>query len=154
MKKTYMIVASVLAIAVGGGLVAHAEGNKRDGKMKFNKGFMMQNMLEELDTDGDGKVSKEEITVARTAKFQEADANSDGQLTQAELEAFKAAEKERREAERKKKKFEALDADGNGSASLEEFLAARPEAFDRMDRNDDGFLSEDDYRRKGKWKDK
>ena len=54
----------------------------------------------------------------------------------------RAAARAERNAERTKKRFENLDADGNGSVSAEEYKMAGEKMFDRMDRNDDGILND------------
>ncbi|KIC47099.1 calcium-binding protein [Ruegeria sp. ANG-S4] len=74
------------------------------------------------------------------ATFQELDADGDGQITQAEIEAHRA------------QRFTSADADGDGQLSLEEMQAAAQsranervqKMFERQDANNDGFLSEDE----------
>jgi Ca2+-binding EF-hand superfamily protein len=52
-------------------------------------------MRKEFDKDGDGKVSKEEFVNGPTTLFDLADTNHDGRLIEQELEAAKAAARER-----------------------------------------------------------
>ncbi len=137
--------------------VAVANAGPKEGKSHKH---MHKMMLEKVDADGDGKVSEAEITAHRTSVFNEIDADGDGSLTKAEIsahhekkEAERRAEMEKKRAERQDKMFAHLDEDGNGTASLEEFLAKGPGArFDKMDKNDDGFISKDEIGRKHKYK--
>ena len=64
-----------------------------------------------LDTDGDGRITAEEVTVWRTAQFSAADANGDGKLTLREAERYPAIAEH----------FSQFDRDKNGSLSREEF---------------------------------
>jgi len=74
-------------------------------------------------------------------KFDEVDANKDGMLTEAEIQAFHAA------------RFASADTDGNGSLSVEELAAVQMQQMqarvakrsakmlERLDANNDGALS-------------
>jgi Ca2+-binding EF-hand superfamily protein len=57
-------------------------------------------MRKELDKDGDGKVSKEEFVTGPTTIFDRVDADHNGSLDKQELEAAKAAARERAEQRR------------------------------------------------------
>ena len=52
-------------------------------------------MRKEFDADGDGKISKEEFVSGPTAMFDRVDSDRNGSLDQKELEAAKAALRER-----------------------------------------------------------
>lgn len=142
MKKSHLAIALAgIMTASAFTTVALAKGPGGHHKMKHAH---MKEHLTEADTNDDGKISKDELIAFKTKKFEAADTNRDGRLTQAELVAYKEAERERRRQERQAKMFGKLDANGDGSASLEEFLAGGPGSFEDMDRNGDGFLSKDD----------
>jgi len=101
------------------------------------------------DTNQDGQVTKAEFTEAATAHFLAADVNGDSFLTEDERKAFRKAKK----AEMKEKRFNKLDADGDGSISREEMEAVsekrkarkaskKAEILERYDTNLDGELSD------------
>ncbi len=95
------------------------------------------------------------------------DANEDGQVTQAEIDGFRAARLAEFDAdkngtlslqeyeqlwldamrERMVDQFQRHDDDGDGAVTTAEFGEDFAGMVERMDRNDDGVLSEDDARR-------
>lgn len=68
------------------------------------------------DTNGDGKVTKAELTASLDARFAALDTNNDGKITPEE----RAAAREKRFDDR----FAKMDTDGNGQLSKEELKAA------------------------------
>ncbi|MBS8228744.1 EF-hand domain-containing protein [Vannielia litorea] len=111
----------------------------------------------ELDTNGDGSLSAEELAAGDAVRFARADANGDGEISAEELAAAAQAREEARRTQRAERMIERLDTDGNGTVSAEEFAAGRPERaqerraqmldtlFERMDTNDDGTVSEQEF---------
>jgi hypothetical protein len=63
-----------------------------DGRLRM----MAPMMMTRIDTDGDGKLSKSEFTATALRRFDDADANHDGQLTKAERDAAREAMRARR----------------------------------------------------------
>lgn len=128
------LLASGATLGVAGFAYAdHHEGSDRKARM-----------IEKLDTNGDGAISKAEVEAAKAAKFAEADANGDGSLTMAELEAFHEAERESKREEMKRRMFARADANSDGVISIDEFeMRGRggENMFERVDANDDGILS-------------
>lgn len=132
-------------------------------------------MIERLDGDKDGKVSLDEFKAHVAATFKVFDADGDGEVTKAEIEARRDAFKEARKALRTAaaadkdkarealraagpfmlpgagRTFERADADGSGSLSEAEVLASAERIFERRDRSGDGALDRADAGpRKGK----
>lgn len=111
--KKYSMAISAAALAFSG--VAFAQGPDK------HRGF---------DADGDGVVTRAEAQAAASAAFAKFDVNKDGKIDKSDREA--------RRAERLDKKFEALDADKNGSISKQEFTAKRDRDGKRGQRDQAG----------------
>ncbi len=123
--------------------------------------------LAEMDTNGDGAVSLDELTTAATAKIQEKftkmDANGDGQVTEDELTSRKGKGKKGKHGGKYGGKhggkyggimsFDSLDANDDGTVALDELTAYAQEIFTKMDANGDGQVTKDELKalkRKGK----
>jgi Ca2+-binding EF-hand superfamily protein len=110
--------------------------------------------LRAADTDGDGKVSREEFDKAFPKApeqlFSRLDTNGDGVISPADRPGSPQG---RPGAAALRERFRAADTDGDGKVSLEEFKAANPDApagrFERLDRDGNGFLSPADLRQRG-----
>jgi Ca2+-binding EF-hand superfamily protein len=100
-------------------------------------------IFERLDADRDGAVTLAELEAMRAARFAERDANGDGRLDRDELLAG-AAQRAKRGVDRMMGR---LDADGDGAITADEFAdAGRPGAdparlVGRFDTDGDGALS-------------
>ena len=79
-----------------------ADAGERRGRGKHHRG--MRGMMAKADTNGDGRLTLQEFQTHALARFDRADADSDGTVTQAERkaahEAMRAQMAERREARR------------------------------------------------------
>lgn len=94
-----------------------------------------------LDTDGDGKISRDEITAEHKRLFGAADVNSDGKLS---------ADEFRRRGRWFVRMgttsfFDMLDADGDGQLTAEEINAPSERWFERHDVNNTGTLDAEQY---------
>ncbi|MCR8546812.1 EF-hand domain-containing protein [Salipiger sp. P9] len=139
--------AAIVVMGTAGLASAFPGGNAQRGDAQ-GRAPMMLEMFDQLDADGDGKVTKDELAaMGPAAAFAEADANGDGALEGDELTAFQAAQDKAREARRQQMMLQRFDADKDGKLSLEEMQAnARGPAqmFDRLDTDKDGAVSKDE----------
>lgn len=106
--------AAVLAVLTAGSALAQqtpVRGNRGDG-------------------DGDGRISRAEFVDARVSRLTAIDANRDGSISAEERQSGIDTRRNQRASAR----FEALDKDGNGSVSRDEFTAAREARPERADR--------------------
>ncbi len=119
--------------------------------------------LAEMDTNGDGAVSLDELTASATAKIQERftkmDTNGDGQVTEDELTSRKGKGKKGKYGGKHGGKyggimsFDSLDANDDGTVALDELTAYAQEIFAKMDANGDGQVTKDEIKSaKGKGK--
>jgi len=110
--------------------------------------------FEELDANSDGSVTEAEMQAHRTARFTTADTDGDGSLSRAELEAQMKSQKEDRMSRRLDGMMDRLDADDNGSLSQEELAEAgsarKGKGFSRLDEDGDGAVSKAEYEEMGK----
>jgi len=107
--KKQILIASLLTLttALAGGQVQAKQGfGPRHEKPTF----------EQLDANGDGALTQDELAARGQARFAEADQNGDGVLSADELNA-RAQE---RMARRTAKMIERFDTDGDGGLSAEE----------------------------------
>lgn len=113
--------------------------------------------FDELDGNHDGKVERDEYTARQEKvvqeRFRRVDHDGDGQIDQHELAgaAHRLADSSPDFAARIKRRsadFAAMDKDGSGGLSRDEFneilVDTSQERFDRIDRNDDGLITRDE----------
>ncbi|WP_394195977.1 EF-hand domain-containing protein [Litoreibacter albidus] len=110
--------------------------------------------FEELDADGNGSVTEAEMQAHRAAGFASTDTNGDGALSRDELEAKMKSGKEDRMTRRLDKMMERMDTDGNGTLSQEEMADAggkrKGKGFSRMDKDGNGEISKAEFEQMGK----
>lgn len=98
--------------------------------------------FEEMDANKDGKVTKDEMTAHREARFTRADTDKDGKLSAAELAAAADEKAKERSAKRASKMIERADKDGDGMLTMAEMTPPRGDKmFDRADTDGDGAIS-------------
>jgi hypothetical protein len=87
-------------------------------------------VLQQFDTNHDGRLSPDERRAAGHARFQEIDTNHDGFISHDEA----MADAQRRAAERAERLFKTADTDGDGKISQTEFDAAGEKLHERMEK--------------------
>ncbi|AAV95998.1 EF-hand domain-containing protein [Ruegeria pomeroyi] len=114
--------------------------------LAMGPGGGMRHDFSEIDANGDGKITLEEMQGHRAAMFSGADTDGDGKLSQAEMEAQAMA----RAKERVAWMLERHDANKDGALSQDEI--PKPGAgrkagrmFDKMDSDGDGAISEQEF---------
>ncbi len=146
-KRVILTTAAVLlvagaAIAVAAPRVGCAGGWHERGEGPRGGRAMM--MLQQFDADGNGALTRAEIEAVRDDAYDRFDADGDGALTLDEFEGYWAEFSRPRMVDR----FQQFDEDGDGRITAAEV----DERIDRMfawgDRNDDGELSPEDRRRR------
>ena len=110
------------------------------------RGGMARRMLTQADADGDGSVTQAEIDAFLAEQVRSADADADGSLALAEFETVFAEQTRPRMVDA----FQALDEDGDGQITTAEIDGRFGSIVERLDRNGDGALSADDRRRGGR----
>ena len=112
--------------------------------------------FEEMDTNGDGVVTAEELAAVGEARFAEMDADGDGVLSVEEITAMITAEASARAAKGVERMLERLDENGDGVISQDEMPERdHSRVVDHLDEDDDGAISEEEFEtakemRKGK----
>ena len=106
-----------------------------------------------LDANGDGQITQAEVKAFGAAQFAKADTDGDGSLILEELIARANADRAKKMDKRAKRMLKRLDSDGNGTIELAEMEEKQGgmRMFDRMDENEDGVISKEEFdAKKGK----
>lgn len=149
MKKR-MIAGSLLvvaALAAAGATVADQRGGMGQMRGEGRMGQMGAMSFADLDTDGNGRFSPEDMAARADARFAELDADGDGQVSREEFLAHSAA----RASDRAGEMFDRLDADGDGVLSRDAIEARGgpgrgvERMIARFDTDNDGALSEAEF---------
>ena len=129
-KRTRLTGLTIIAMALAG-LSTAAVGQQGPGRepgpgrgpMGPHGGF--ERIFMQIDTDGDGKITLQDVEAWKAAQPKVEDSNADGKISAEELAAPMIAEATRRAQERAARIVAELDTDGDGLLSAAE-LAQRP----------------------------
>lgn len=129
-------------MAYGGhhGMRGHG-GHRFHGKSHGGGHFFR--MMETFDSDGDGRLSQEEIDNARGERFTTFDGDGNATLSLEEYEQLWLDAMR----ERMVRAFQRLDKDGDAQVTDEEFKEPFSSMVRRMDRNDDDAIDREDFKR-------
>ena len=130
-RNTIIAVLLTTGVAIAGATAVSAQGPGQRSGERF----------ERLDANNDGELTLEEMTAKQAAMIEEADADGNGAVSKAEMQAFRQAKRAERNPDR----------NDDGVIDRTEFLNAAQDRFDRLDADGDGLLSEDERPRKGRW---
>jgi len=141
MSKTRLFTAVAIATAVLATTV-HAQG--------WGGGSMLQR----FDSDKDGKVSLSEYEAGRQMMFGRMDADGNGSVSFAEIDGMMQRMQggDNARAAMMQKRMEAVkaaDANGDQAISADEYKATVDAEFKTLDKNGDGFLTEDEMPQMG-----
>ena len=116
---------------------ASADTDKDGKKRDFS-----ERILNRVDTDKDGKISKAEFDAAGQKMFAKLDENKDGKIEGNEMP-------QRHWARFGERMFDRMDTDKDGKVTKAEFQAAGERMFQRMDKNGDGIIEKDEMQKPG-----
>lgn len=149
-KNTMKILLASTLIVLGTGV---AMAQERGGGMPT---------FDELDVDGSGEITTEDLSALRDNRFAEIDADDDGNVSRDEFLAHAANRSEERAA----RMFDRLDADGDGVLSRDVIEVRRrggdgSRMIERFDADNSGGVNAEEFeeakarmaeRRKGGWR--
>ena len=140
MQTRTKLLAAATAVLVVGGLALAAPSLAQRGAMGMMGGLGAEQLLREVDTDRDGRMTQAEIDAAVNARFTRFDADGNGRLS---LDEFNAlwADVTRPAAVRA---FQFMDPNGDASVTKAEVDERTSRLVQRFDRNGDGALSMQD----------
>jgi Ca2+-binding EF-hand superfamily protein len=146
MRKTFIIAASVAALAAGAlALPALAQGPAPSAAGHGPAGMLFQS-----DANHDNVVTRAEFDAGRAAHFTQSDSNHDGALSRDEMRAAHRTMRETHRGDgdehggRRGHRLDRADANHDGRITRAEFLAGPTAMFERMDANHDGVLAGDE----------
>ena len=135
-------IGAVVAISLAASATMVGAAGHKEGEHGGRHGPMPK--FEEMDANADGQLSKAEMEAFAKAHFATMDKNNDGKLSADEM-AQDAAKRMQKRQERMIKK---MDTDDDGLLSFEEMNAKAQKRgakmFDRLDANQDGLLSKEE----------
>lgn len=147
MKRTLFITGVVVAALGVTGLTSMAAFAKSGG-MNGPRGMGPMMSFEEMDLNGDGKVTPEEMATLGQTRFDKADTNGDGFLDAEEMEAHILEMAKEHAAKKSERMIEHKDADKDGKLSFEEMQPSdkrKDKMFDRFDKDGDGAISQAEF---------
>ena len=150
MKSVTILTTAILTVAIGAG-AASAKGFGFKGPRGPEINFA------EADANGDGQLTREELSAHARKAFDAADGDGSGALSATEIQAFVATQMQQKIADRSARMIEYKDDNGDGALSFDEMKPAERKMqrmFKRLDKNNDGGISTDEFAKmkdRGHW---
>jgi len=151
MKKV-LVLAAVSATLLGSVAFAAGQGKGNMGGMGMAGGQRMAQLsFADLDTNGDGQLTLDELTARPADHFASADANGDGGLSADEMTEMMLSQMQDRIATMAAQMVTRLDANKDGLVQADEMKpmgndgAGLERMFSIMDVNGDGAVSEEEF---------
>lgn len=145
MKRTFAaFTAASLVLTVGGLTGAAIAKDGHNGDREAKRAEWIDRMFERVDANKDGAIDAAEMQAARDARFQAADANADGGLSLEEMKAMMSEQSKKWSERRAERRFNRLDADDDGKVTQAEMTAMfekRGDLFKRADADGDGRIT-------------
>ncbi len=138
MKRTTALTGALIIALAATGLPAVAQ-DRGDGP----RGPIFP--FEDIDANGDGQITQEEIAAHAAARFAAADTDGDGALSAEELIAQREQQRTERLQRRAEQMIERRDANKDGRLTADEMGPRDGEGmFARLDANDDGVITKEE----------
>lgn len=98
-------------------------------------------LLQRLDQDADGKISRQELQAHALERFDAADADKNGSVSREEISQLRSAKKAERQAKHAAR-MQAADKNADARWSMDELSKMPQRVFAKLDRDGDGMLTE------------
>jgi hypothetical protein len=129
--------AGLAVVLLTGGAIASEMGGHGPRHMKH-----VHKMLQKLDTNKDGNITRKEVTRSHDEGIKSFDEDKDSQLSLEEYEGLWLQQNRRRMV----RQFQSLDASGDGRVTRSEMDEHANHLFHRLDENSDGTISAKEIR--------
>lgn len=137
---------TILGVAIALGLVALSPA-AADAKGNHDRGERQMFDFSAADANADGILTEAEMDAYRAARFAAEDTDGDGLLSRDEMLATAMKRAEQRMAARIDKMIEMRDSDGDGKIAADELVMQNmaKRMFVRLDRDKDGAISVEEF---------
>lgn len=148
-KKTTLVAVALVGALMGSAALAEqgemGMGMGGPGGPGEGRGAMLAEMFDSMDADKDGKLTYAEMEAHRKAEFDAADTNKDGALSADELSARALARFQEKLADRTQAMLDNMDNDSSGTLSPDE-MGEGPgmRNFAKIDADNDGAITKEE----------
>ncbi len=117
-----LMVAGGVAVAKPGGMMGKADADGDGNLTRAEVTAATASGFARMDVNGDGVLNKDDREARKAERFAAIDVNNDGEITQAEMQAHREKRKSERQAKRDER-WASADTDNSGGLSEEELTA-------------------------------